>query len=321
MRFLHPEFAAWGAAVLVCGALIRAVLRRRRSAPATVPWVYARAYRPSLVRRLPAALLLATIGLLLAALADPVVPYAQIEVRSRGLDIVLAIDLSSSMEIALPAGRAAGAARTRLEATRRAIQSLIDRRDGDRIGLVVFSEHGYVISPLTFDHAYLRDYVEFMDDQLLRGEGLTAIGEGIAAGNNLLTRMASPERRDAVMVVFTDGENNSGRDPVDVLAQSHAAGIRVHMIGIALDAEVRRKPDVRRVVAAVRRFGGLYFDAGTGRELDAASAAIDQTEKQEIVSRRYERESPVFQWFAVPALVCLALAFGIAALPPFIDLT
>ena len=177
------------------------------------------------------------IGLILlgAALLDPVIPYSEAEVQSHGLDIVIALDLSSSMQEQMErtppprtlqnltftnqdvrAARPPG--KTRLEATKDAIKAFVRRRRDDRIGLVVFSDNAYVVSPLTFDHEYLIRYIDLVDNQILRGEGMTAIGEGLALSDYLLFRQAaSGGRRNQVVVLFTDGENNTGREPLEVL--------------------------------------------------------------------------------------------------------
>src|SRR5215471_19005388 len=124
---------------------------------------------------------------------------------------------------------------TRLDATKAAIKTLVRLRRDDRLGLVVFSDHAYVISPLTFDHDYLLRYIDMVDDQLLRGEGMTAIGDGLALSDYLLARQSrAAGRRNQVVVLFTDGESNMGRDPLDVMKEADAANIRVHMVGLAL---------------------------------------------------------------------------------------
>ena len=82
-----------------------------------------------------------------------------------------------------------------------------------------------------------------------------------------------------------------------------------------------RKPAVRTLLRAVTRFGGRYFNAATSRELDAASRAIDSIEKGVLVSRTLERDAPVFQWFALPSLICLTLGFALRAVPALIDQT
>jgi Ca-activated chloride channel family protein len=212
--------------------------------------------------------------------------------------------------------------KTRLTATKEAIASVVASRRDDRIALVVFSDNAYVVSPLTFDHAYVVRYVNLIDDQLLRNEGMTAIGDGLALANYLLAKQSSgTDRRNQVVIVFTDGENNKGRDPMDVLRESSAANIRVHMVGVDLEEEVRNKPQVQRLFQSIRRHGGRYFNASTTRDLELASRTLDQVEKGLLVSKPFVRDAPVFDWFAVPALVCLALAIALRAVPFFIDQT
>jgi Ca-activated chloride channel family protein len=326
-------------AALAVAAVLRWRMRRRFVASTTVRWLAAPQYRASVLRRLPLAVLAAALLLLGGALMQPVLPYARAEIRSRGLDIVIALDLSSSMleemgRIRPPrtfqnltfttsdSTTSRKPATTRLEATRDAIKSFVASRRDDRIALIVFSDNAYVISPLTFDHDYVIRYVDLVDDQLLRGEGMTAIGDGLALANYLLVKQASAaDRRNQVVILFTDGENNKGRDPLEVLSESNAANIRVHMVGVDLEEEVRNKPQVQRVFQSVRRYGGRYFNAATSRDLEIASRTIDQLEKGVLVSRPFVRDAPVYDWFALPALICLAVAFALRAIPFFLDYT
>lgn len=338
MRFLHPGFAWWFLALAAVTMGARVARRRRLGVATTSPWVFAPAYRASILRRLPAAAFLAGLVLLGCAIMDPVLPLAETEVRSHGLDIIIALDLSSSMEAQMdpaappagpmPAAAVQGApvvrpsARTRLDATKDAIKAFVARRIDDRIGVVVFSDNAYVISPLTFDHRYLVRYIDLVDNQILRGEGMTAIGEGLALSNYLLARQAAiPGRRNKVIVVFTDGENTIGRDPLAVLADADASGVRVHMIGVGLEEDIRKKPQVQALLRAVARYGGRYFDADTSRELNAASREIDSIEKGVLVRQTHQHDVPVFQWFAVPSLICFAVGFSLRAVPAFIDQT
>jgi Ca-activated chloride channel family protein len=339
MRFLHPEFGWWMLAVAAVLGVLRWRVRRRFVASTTVRWLAAPAYRASFLRRLPLAALVAAVALVGCALMEPVLPYSQSEIRSRGLDIVIALDLSSSMleEMGrirpprtfqnLTFSTADSAApmksvKTRLTATTDAIKALVASRRDDRVALVVFSDNAYVISPLTFDHEYVVRYADLIDDQLLRGEGMTAIGDGLALANHLLARQSNgADRRNQVVILFTDGENNKGRDPMEVLGESNAANIRVHMVGVDLEEEVRNKPQVQRLFQSVRRYGGRYFNANTTRDLELASRTIDQIEKGVLVSKPFVRDAPVYQWFALPALLCLALAIALRAIPFFIDFT
>jgi Ca-activated chloride channel homolog len=339
MRFLHPEAGWWIVAALAAVGIVRWRARRRFVASTTVRWLDAPQYRASVLRRLPLALLAVAAALLGGALMQPVLPYSQVEITSRGLDIVIALDLSSSMleemgRIRPPrtlqnltfttsdSAAARKSVKTRLAATKEAIRSLVASRRDDRVALVVFSDNAYVISPLTFDHEYVIRYVDLIDDQLLRGEGMTAIGDGLALANGLLARQSTGrDRRNQVVVLFTDGENNKGRDPLQVLGESHEANIRVHMVGVDLEDEVRKKPQVERVFQSVRRHGGRYFNANTARDLELASQTIDRIEKGVLVSKPFVRDAPVYDWFALPALICLAVAVGLRAIPFFVDYT
>ena len=151
---------------------------------------------------------------------------------------------------------------------------------------------------------------------------MTSIGDGLALANDLLARQSNgTDRRNQVVVLFTDGENNHGRDPMEVLGEANAAHIRVHMVGVDLESEIRNRPQVQRLFQSVRRFGGRYFNANTERDLDAASRTIDSIEKGVLVSRPYVRDAPVYHWFALPALLCIAMAMGLRAIPFFIDQT
>jgi Ca-activated chloride channel homolog len=322
LTFLRPQ-AGWllvGAAVLLM--LVRVLRRRPYVAVGIGSLLTGRAFRASRLRRLPRMLAGAALIAIVLALMDPVIPNSEAHVTSQGIDIVVVLDLSVSMEEIMGGAGSGGPELTRLEVTKRAITDFVGRRSGDRIGLVVFSENAYVVSPLTVDHDYVRRYVSLIDDQALRGEGLTAIGEGLTIANALLERQAvEGTHRSQVIVVLTDGENTHGRDPVEALEESHQAGHRVHLVGIDLEEEIKRKPDVRRLVRRVQSRGGQYFVADTSGELTAASRAIDALEKGTLVSRRTEHNAPVFEIFAGAAIVLMGAALLLRSLPYFVDLT
>jgi Ca-activated chloride channel homolog len=314
--------------------------RRRRTflAFSTADWIHRLQHIPSPLRRLPAVAAAAALALLVVALMDPVVPYSEAQVSAQGLDIVLVVDLSSSMQEVMGLQRPTQSlqtltfssrdltprrltGKTRLETTKEAMKDLISRRRGDRLGLVVFSDHAYLVSPLTFDHDNLYKYVDMLDDQILRGEGMTAIGDGVGLATQLLARQSSEEGQHKLIVVFTDGENNTGRDPVASLGEANAAGIRFHVIGIDLEEEVKKKPAVLQLITTVRRFGGQYFNADTQRELRAAYGRIDAMERGRLTSTVALHSDPVFDWFARPAAVLLLIAMMLRAIPFFRDLT
>lgn len=328
MRFLYPELGWWILAAFVAVAILKSGIRWRFAAFTLVLPRKEFAYRASIVRRLPFALLAAAAAFAGLAIMQPVIPYSQADLQSRGLDIVLLMDLSSSMQEEMGSGQRTtttttlGVGRTRMDAVKDAVKTFIRTRRDDRIGLVVFSDNPYVISPLTFDHEYLLHYIDFVDDKILQGEGQTAIGDGLALSNYVLSRQATANSRGhQVIVLFTDGESNRGREPVDVLAESGKADIRVHVIGVDLEADVKEKPGVQMLMRAVEDNGGQYFNADSERELTAASRAIDDIEKGLLVSRVYVRDVPVYQWFAIPALVALVIAVSLRSIPYFVDQT
>jgi Ca-activated chloride channel family protein len=327
MRLLHPEYAWWLLAALGAVAILKWRVRWRFAAFTSILPTRHSPYRASLFRRLPFAVLAVAAALAGLALMQPVIPYSQTDLSSKGLDIVLLLDLSSSMQEEMGSGQSlktttVAGGRTRMDAVKDAVKTFIRTRRDDRIGLVVFSDNPYVISPLTFDHEYLLHYIDFVDDKLLQGEGQTAIGDGLALSDYVLSRQATPTSRGHQMVVlFTDGESNRGREPVDVLKEAKDAGIRVHVVGVDLEMDVKEKPAVQMLVAAVEDAGGRYFNADSERDLIAASRTIDTIEKGLLVSRVYVRDVPVYQWFAIPSLVTLALALGLRAIPYFVDQT
>jgi Ca-activated chloride channel homolog len=332
VRFLRPELGWWVLAAFVAVTILKSGVRWRFAAFTAVLPSRRFPFRASVVRRmLPFFVLAIAAAFAGLAIMQPVIPYSQADLHSKGLDIVLLMDLSSSMQEEMGSGQrttsatsAAGvlAARTRMDAVKDAVKRFIRMRRDDRIGLVVFSDNPYVISPLTFDHEYLLHYVDFIDDKILQGEGQTAIGDGLALSNYVLARQATAASRGhQVIVLLTDGENNRGREPVEVLAESAEADIRVHVIGVDLEADVKEKPGVQMLMRAVEDNGGRYFNADSERELTAASRAIDDIEKGLLVSRVYVRDVPVYQWFAIPALVALLAAVSLRSVPYLVDQT
>jgi Ca-activated chloride channel homolog len=326
VRFLQPELGGWLLAAFALVAALKWVLHWRFAAVTLL--VPERGLpRASLLRRLPFVFLGATAALLGLAIMQPVIPYSQADLRSRGLDIVLLLDLSSSMQEEMGSGQSlttgtTATGRTRMDAVKDAVRMFVAARRDDRIGLVVFSDNAYVISPLTFDHEYLLQYLAFVDGEILLGEGQTAIGDGLALATEVLARQAGRDARGhQVVVLFTDGESNRGRDPVDVVDEAKEAGIRVHVIGVDLEVDVKSRPGVQLLRREVAAAGGRYFAADSERDLQAASRTIDAMEKGVLISRVYVRDVPVYQWFAVPALVALGLAIGLRSVPYFIDQT
>src|SRR5947207_3265029 len=162
MRFLHPELGWWMLGALAALGVLRWRVKRRFVASTTIGWLGSSQYRASWLRRLPFAVLAIAVLLIGCALMEPVLPYSQTEITSRGLDIVIALDLSSSMleemgrirpprtlqNLTFSARDSAApmkSVKTRLTATKDAIKSFVTSRRDDRIALIVFSDNAYVI--------------------------------------------------------------------------------------------------------------------------------------------------------------------------------
>lgn len=318
ISFLHPE-VFWVLPALAVVWLAWLLLRRRRFvAFSSLSNLQSLRHRPSPLRRLPRFLLALAVVLSVVAAMDPVLPFSESRIDAQGLDIVLVMDLSSSMAEFVYTEKVPT---MRLAVTKQALRDFIGRRRDDRIGLVVFSDNAYVISPMTFDYDYLLHYVDEIDDTLLRREGMTAIGEGIFMADVLLRWQSEENVKNKVIVVFTDGEHNYGRDPIEAVREADDEGVRTHLIGVDLAQSIKEKPAVQELIATIRHFGGEYFEANSSRQLAAANAVLARLEKGRLAGTRFERNEPVFKWFAIPALVLVLLALGFRAIPYFADLT
>jgi Ca-activated chloride channel family protein len=312
MIFSQPE-RLW---VLLPAVLLVLLLAWRRKKPfLTHPLLFhlIGKLRPaSRLIYLPRALELLALGALVLALLGPVLPSAQYTVSNEGLDIVLTLDLSSSMEEPIDMAGALRRERqgiivkekTRLDAVKEAMITFVQSRRTDRIGVVVFSEEGYVVVPITTDVAYVVRYLNMVDMRTLAGEGQTAIGEGIWTAMGQVQAQSpggARERKGKVIVVLTDGENNTGRDVISALGAAGDAGFRVHFIGV----EVDRTKDAPRVIAAVRGTGGKYYDVRKESELLQAYFDIDRMEKTRVISTTLVKNVPHFTPFVFAALLLL----------------
>ncbi len=317
----------WALAIVPASLLmlvVRALWRRRRyvSLP-TAHLLPAQSYHPSIVRRLPLVFGLAGIAATAVALAEPVVPHSTADLQSLGIDIVLVLDLSSSMNTEMGGAASPDGPKgpTRLDRTKAALRAFINSRHGDRLGMVVFSNYAYVVSPLTLDREYLLRYLDIVDNQILRNEAMTAIGDGIDMGAFLLNKQSSDRRRSKVIIVFTDGERNYGRDPMESLAEADASHIRVHLVGVDLDEQIKERPTVQALISAVRSYGGRYYEADTMRELRTAYSELDTLEKSLVVSQTHVANDPVYHWFALAAVALIGMALAINAIPFFNEMT
>lgn len=211
---------------------------------------------------------------LIVALAGPRVADAVAALPASGRDIMLALDLSGSMtkrDFMLQ-----GVAVSRLDLVKHVGTELIRRREGDRIGLVVFGESALVASPLSFD---VRAVAHSLDEMEIGLVGrATAIGEGLGLALKRLADSSAPSR---VVILLSDGKNNAGSsEPAAVAELARNMGVKVFTIGLGADdmgpnADPRDIVDFTALQKVAEIGGGAAFRARTGEDLDEAAHAIE----------------------------------------------
>lgn len=315
MRWFWPWFLLL---VPLLGVLF--VLRRRGGIdrPAsvglsTVGWLPARGKdQTRLVLGLISAfaLLLVTV-----ALARPQHGLRENELSGRGVDIVLALDLSSSMrsEDFQPDNR--------LFVAKKVAAEFVNERPHDRLGLVVFAGTAVTQCPLTLNHAALIDLLERVDFGMV--EDGTAIGQGLATA---LNRLRQSRARSKVVILLTDGVNNRGViDPLTAAELARALGVRVYTIGVGttgiapmpVDDPVQGRHyemmpveiDEATLTAIADRTGGKYFRAKDSQALAAIYHQIDALEKSDLTSAAYSEWRDRGPELVFVALLLLVVGF------------
>ena len=277
---------------------------------------------------LPRYLEFLAMGLLIVAVLDPVLPASQRLIAKKGLDLIMVVDLSSSMQEPIDLKGAMERRRLgmgtkekdRLGAVKEAMADFVARRRDDRLAVVVFSENGYVVTPMTFDSAYVQRYLRLVDGKTLANEGQTAIGEGILTSLDLSARQGRDPQgtgKGKVMIVLTDGENNTGRDVYQAIARAREDKFKIHFIGV----EVEKARDAPRLIAAVEGTGGNYYDVRDAKQLEEAYADINRTEKGTFLVKSLGKQVPWFYPFALASLGVLALSMALRAIPYFVEVT
>jgi Ca-activated chloride channel family protein len=254
-------------------------------------------------------LLAVSIGGLVVSLARPQRGNIEEKLITEGIDIVLAVDISSSM-------KAEDFKPNRLGAAKSVAQDFIMGRKNDKIGLVVFSRRAITHSPLTIDYTMLYSFIDTIKIGMIQ-DG-TAIGNAIMEGSK---RLKEGKEKSKVLILLTDGINNSGEvDPITAAYATKALGIRVYTIGVGstqnapypvedpvlgkryVYVPVQLDEKVLQRIAQVT--SGRYFRATDTEKLIEIYREIDALEKSKIEIQQYRR---VKEWFAVPLLIGLVL--------------
>ena len=316
MRFFNPLFLILLVIVPAIALLKETLLKKGEPSLGYSTFSSMDDFKPSLrlkFRRIPLFLRYAALVLLIVAMARPQAGLTKREITSHGIDIMLVLDTSGSMQ-ALDFQP-----KNRLMAAKEVIKDFISGRREDRIGLVVFSKGAFTQCPLTLDYDILLKLVDRVDFGMM--EDGTAMGSAVSVAVN---RLKDSKAKSKVIVLLTDGINNAGKvDPLTAAKIAASFGIKIYTIGAGkpgpamlpindpvfgkrvVKAEIELDEDTLTKVAT--ETGGLYFRAKDERALKEIYERISKMEKVEIKSRTFAQYREVAPKLLAPAIMLLLL--------------
>lgn len=319
IRFLYPQIL-WLLALIPFLALLKG---KRGVAPAlifsttSIAGTLAKEKKTGPGRLLAAFKLLA-LALLVIGAARPQLGNSTTEIEASGIDILLAVDVSGSMEAMdftlndKPANR--------LEVVKKVVAEFIEARPNDRVGLVAFGGRPYMVSPLTLDHGWLGRRLQSLSIGMI--EDGTAIGSAIGSGVNRLRDLKSKSR---ILILLTDGVNNAGKIPPLVAAEAaETMKIKVYAIGAGTRGEapipvvdrlgrkrfVRAKVDIDEdtLSRVAEMTGGMYFRATDTESLAKIYDEINTMETTTRTIKKFEQYRELFYYPTAAALILLCVA-------------
>jgi Ca-activated chloride channel family protein len=318
MRFLHPELL-W---LLTLIPLFSLLLGRRGAAPAlTFSSISLAASLATAKKTRPGTLLfllrLVMFSLLILALARPQQGNSTTEIEASGIDILLAVDVSGSMEamdFTLD-----GKPTNRLDVVKKVVDEFITQRPNDRIGLLAFGGRPYLVSPLTLDHSWLQKRLESLEIGMV--EDGTAIGSAIGSGTN---RLRDKKSKSRILILLTDGMNNSGRIPPLIAAEAaETLAIKVYTIGAGTRGEapipvtgpfgrrrlIQAKVDIdeETLTKVAELTGARYFRATDTASLEKIYKEINDMETTTRTIKKFEHYRELFPLFILTALMLLCV--------------
>lgn len=264
----------------------------------------------SYLRFIPGIFFILSLILIILGLARPQTTNEQTEQWSEGIDIMLTVDISQSMQIE-------DFRPNRLEAAKEVARDFVAGRFQDRIGLVVFSGDAYSRSPLTTDYDLLYTYIDDINFDLIESRG-TAIGSALAVSTN---RLRESESESKVMILMSDGDNTAGNiDPITAAKLAAAYDITIYVIAIGKEGRVPYGTDFfgrTRYVentfdeTALKEIAGIgngkYYRVSDREALVQVFDEIDRLEKAEIKETRYKDTTDFYRVYLKWAIVFLLL--------------
>ena len=323
MQFASPYFL-WLLAVIPLMVVYYVWRTRQGGASIQVSTIDGVAEAPRTVRyylrHLPFALRCAAVALLIVALARPQSVDEGSTSNTEGIDIVLAIDISTSM-------LAQDLQPDRIQAAKQVAGNFITDRPGDRIGLVAFAGEAFTQSPLTTDQSTLQTLLAQIRSGLIDDSG-TAIGNGLATAIN---RLRESDAKSKVVILLTDGVNNRGEiTPITAAEIAKAQNIRVYTIGVGTEGMapypavdmfgnitfVKQKVEIdeKTLTAMAEMTGGRYFRATDNAKLKAIYDEINQLEKSKVEVTEHLSYHEQFLAWVLAALGLLLAEFLLANL-------
>jgi Ca-activated chloride channel homolog len=258
-------------------------------------------------------------ALMIAGLARPQRAHSRTEVTANGIDIVLGLDVSGSMQaLDFKVDRQRV---NRIEVVKAVVSKFIDERPDDRIGLIAFAGAPYLVSPITLDHDWLQQNLERVSVAAAADDG-TAIGSAIAACVN---RLRLTPAKSKVVILLTDGVNNTGKiSPLAAAEAAKAMGVKIYTIGVGVrgyapipirDAAgntqvINAKVDVdeKTLQAVADETGGSFYRATDTDSLQKIYEQINRFEKTAQTVQKFERTEELYPWALIPSLAILGLS-------------
>ena len=244
----------------------------------------------------------AVIILIIIGLARPRIIQSLQEKSIEVIDIVLVIDISSSM-------LATDFKPNRLEVVKKTAKNFIEKRDGDRLGILVFAGESFIQCPLTVDHDVLLSLMDEISVAQQSFDG-TAIGMAIANATNRLRKSTAKSK---VMILLSDGSNNAGElDPNTAADLANQFGIKIYTIGAGTNQDVsfipgrgyiRNEIDEKTLQSIANQTGGAYFRATNNQALEEIYSTIDELERTEVEIKVYTQYQELYGWLFIPALL------------------
>ena len=255
--------------------------------------------------------------LLIIAVAQPRLPEGEAKINASGIDIVICLDLSTSM--AAEDFELHGNPVNRLEIAKDVIHKFVEKRTSDRIGLVAFAGKAYIAAPITLDHDVLLQNLDRLELGTI--EDGTAIGSGISAAVNRVRELKSKSR---IVILMTDGQNNAGKVPPLAAAEAaEALKVKIYTIGVGTRgtayvpyvnafgqrARTTQKVDIDEdtLTKVAARTGAKYYRADNTAALRNIYDEIDQLERTDAAVKKFQQYRELFPWFVLGGLMIFLL--------------